>query len=153
MFEWNGSMMHAKTAVADGRWARIGSTNLNLNSWIGNWEMDVAIEDEPAARACSNAQYEEDLARSTEIVDGAARHGAFGARGPGATESARRAMRTSTGLGHSVGAAVSGNRPLEIYESRRCSGSVCCSPRSRRSASGSRIGSRGLSASSSAGPD
>src|SRR5262249_26558951 len=32
VFEWNGSMMHAKTAVADGEWARVGSTNLNLTS-------------------------------------------------------------------------------------------------------------------------
>ena len=41
VFEWNGSMLHAKTAVADGRWARVGSTNLNIASWIGNWELDV----------------------------------------------------------------------------------------------------------------
>jgi phosphatidylserine/phosphatidylglycerophosphate/cardiolipin synthase-like enzyme len=46
VFKWNGSMVHAKTAVADGRWARIGSTNLNISSWIGNWELDVVIEDE-----------------------------------------------------------------------------------------------------------
>ncbi|HEX6880186.1 MAG TPA: phospholipase D-like domain-containing protein, partial [Terriglobales bacterium] len=25
VFEWNGTMIHAKTAVADGRWARVGS--------------------------------------------------------------------------------------------------------------------------------
>jgi len=49
IFEWNGSMMHAKTAVADRSWSRIGSTNLNLNSWVGNWEMDVAIDDERIA--------------------------------------------------------------------------------------------------------
>src|SRR5579862_771815 len=30
IFEWNGTMIHAKTSVADGRWARVGSTNLNL---------------------------------------------------------------------------------------------------------------------------
>ena len=53
-------MMHAKTAVADSRWARIGSTNLNLNSWIGNWELDVAIEDEGVARTLE-AHFEEDL--------------------------------------------------------------------------------------------
>ena len=45
VFEWNGSMLHAKTAVADGRWARVGSSNLNLASWLGNWELDVAVED------------------------------------------------------------------------------------------------------------
>ncbi len=45
VFEWNGPMVHAKCAVADGLWARVGSTNLNLQSWMGNWELDVAIED------------------------------------------------------------------------------------------------------------
>src|SRR6185437_887968 len=30
IFEWNGTMIHAKTAVCDGRWARVGSTNLNI---------------------------------------------------------------------------------------------------------------------------
>jgi cardiolipin synthase len=30
VFEWNGPMIHAKTSVADGRWARVGSTNLNI---------------------------------------------------------------------------------------------------------------------------
>ena len=33
VFEWNGSMLHAKTAVADGQWARVGSSNLNIASW------------------------------------------------------------------------------------------------------------------------
>jgi cardiolipin synthase len=47
IFEWNGAMLHAKTAVADGRWARVGSSNLNVSSWLANWELDVAIEDEP----------------------------------------------------------------------------------------------------------
>ena len=47
IFEWNGTMLHAKTAVADGRWARVGSTNLNLASWLGNCELDAVVEDEP----------------------------------------------------------------------------------------------------------
>jgi cardiolipin synthase len=67
IFEWNGSMMHAKTAVADSRWGRIGSTNLNLNSWVGNWELDVAIED-PRVAQTMEEHYERDLANSTEII-------------------------------------------------------------------------------------
>ena len=46
VFEWNGPMLHAKTAVADARWARVGSTNLNLASWMGNRELDVVVENE-----------------------------------------------------------------------------------------------------------
>lgn len=67
VFEWNGPMLHAKTAVADGRWARIGSSNLNLASRIGNYELDVAVEDEAFAQAMER-MYLEDLARSTEVV-------------------------------------------------------------------------------------
>ena len=50
VFEWNGSMLHAKTAVADGRWSRVGSTNLNIASWATNWELDVVVEDAAFAR-------------------------------------------------------------------------------------------------------
>lgn len=67
VFEWNGPMMHAKTAVADGRWARVGSTNLNLASWVGNRELDVVVEDEAFARQMEEA-YAEDLCNATEIV-------------------------------------------------------------------------------------
>lgn len=69
IFEWNGPMLHAKTAVADTRWARIGSSNLNISSWIGNYELDVAVEDEEFALRMER-MYIEDLARSTEIVLG-----------------------------------------------------------------------------------
>ena len=67
VFEWNGSMLHAKTAVADGQWARVGSSNLNIASWLGNQELDVAIEDAGFAGQLA-AQYEVDLAHATEIV-------------------------------------------------------------------------------------
>ena len=69
VYEWNGSMLHAKTAVADGRWARVGSTNLNIASWATNWELDVVVEDTGFAEAME-AMYLEDLANATEIVPG-----------------------------------------------------------------------------------
>ena len=67
VFEWNGSMLHAKTAVADDRWARVGSTNLNMASWLANFELDVAVDDEGFARKMA-AMYEHDLEHATEIV-------------------------------------------------------------------------------------
>jgi cardiolipin synthase len=67
VFEWNGTMLHAKTAVVDGRWARVGSSNLNLASWVGNWELDVIIEDAAFAEQMER-MYLDDLANSTEIV-------------------------------------------------------------------------------------
>jgi phosphatidylserine/phosphatidylglycerophosphate/cardiolipin synthase-like enzyme len=124
IFEWNGTMIHAKTAVADSRWSRIGSTNLNLNSWLGNWELDVAIENEEVAKTLE-AHFEEDLARSTEIVLTANREtsGRYGAQMPLRAapasrrhRSSRRVVRTVTGVSRSIGAAVTGSRPLENFE-------------------------------------
>lgn len=70
VFEWNGSMLHAKTAVADSRWARVGSSNLNMASWLGNWELDVAVENAGFANKMEQ-MYLEDLENATEIVLGA----------------------------------------------------------------------------------
>jgi hypothetical protein len=116
IFEWNGSMIHAKTAVADELWARIGSTNLNVNSWLGNWELDVAIEDAKIAQQLAD-QYVRDLEQSTEIVLG--RHHRVlrpVGRGRRRIRPARRMIRTVTGVGRSIGAVVTGNRPLEDFE-------------------------------------
>ncbi|TBR39083.1 phospholipase D-like domain-containing protein [Dyella soli] len=67
VFEWNGSMLHAKTAVADGQWARVGSSNLNIASWLSNREIDVAVEDTGFASQLAE-QYLRDLESATEIV-------------------------------------------------------------------------------------
>ena len=67
IFEWNGSMLHAKTAVADGRWSRVGSSNLNIASWMGNYELDVAVDDATFGKAL-HEMYLEDLGNATEIV-------------------------------------------------------------------------------------
>jgi cardiolipin synthase len=78
IFEWNGVMLHAKTAVADGKWARVGSTNANITSWFGNWELDVAIEDQNFGRQMME-MYARDLENSTEVVLRA--HRVFSLRG------------------------------------------------------------------------
>lgn len=67
IFEWNGAMLHAKTAVADGKWARVGSSNLNIQSWLSNWELDVAVEDDRFARQMEE-MFVRDLEQSTEVV-------------------------------------------------------------------------------------
>lgn len=120
VFEWNGSMMHAKTAVADSRWARVGSTNLNLASWIGNCEIDVAIENQAFAEQMQD-QYERDLANATEIVLGGMRRrrprvegeAAGGPQGGSSGRAAASALR----LAHSLGAAISNQRKLGAAES------------------------------------
>ena len=67
VFEWNGPMLHAKTAVADGCWTRIGSSNSNLASWVSNRELDVTIKDRELARQMEKI-YLADLQGSTEVV-------------------------------------------------------------------------------------
>jgi cardiolipin synthase len=60
-------MLHAKTAVADGKWARVGSTNLNIASWFGNCELDAVIEDERFAHEMEE-MYLQDLGNATEVI-------------------------------------------------------------------------------------
>ncbi|WP_437605132.1 phospholipase D-like domain-containing protein [Sorangium sp. So ce834] len=115
VYEWNGSMLHAKTAVADGRWARVGSSNLNIASWLENCEIDVAIEDEEFAGRMQ-AQYEEDLRGATEIVLHARRRAVHDRRrrpqGAGTGRSAAGALR----LANTVGAAMANRRVLGAAE-------------------------------------
>ncbi|MGE0439748.1 MAG: phosphatidylserine/phosphatidylglycerophosphate/cardiolipin synthase family protein [Gemmatimonadales bacterium] len=66
IFEWAGPMLHAKTVVADGRWVRIGSSNLNHSSLVANYELDVLVEDEELG-ARMEAQYRRDLDESAEV--------------------------------------------------------------------------------------
>jgi cardiolipin synthase A/B len=125
VFEWNGSMLHAKTAVADGRWARIGSTNLNVASWLGNWELDVAVEDEGFASAME-AMFLEDLTRATEIVlKNRARVRPVVKPPPrrrpqeaGSSGSAGRAAAGAIGIGSAIGAAITDHRVLGPAEAK-----------------------------------
>jgi cardiolipin synthase len=120
VFEWNGAMLHAKTAVADCRWARVGSTNLNIASWINNYELDVAIEDTGCARRMQE-MYEEDLVNSTEIMLGDRRRVRPSTTAPRtAAGSGGRAARAAAGalrIGNTVGAAFGSRRMLGPAES------------------------------------
>lgn len=119
LFEWNGTMMHAKTAVADGRWARVGSTNLNVSSWLGNCELDLIVEDAPFARQMEEA-YLEDLGNATEIVlDGRRRvRGPLDGRRPSVSGggSGGRAAAGAIRIGNVLGAAFTQPRILEPVE-------------------------------------
>ncbi|HTW38851.1 MAG TPA: phospholipase D-like domain-containing protein [Steroidobacteraceae bacterium] len=144
VFEWKGSMLHAKTAVADGRWARVGSSNLNVASWVGNFELDALIED-PGFAAEMERMYLADLAQATEIVLRRRRPGLAAmsvrmrerlmpermrkvAGAPGGVErreslggrrgSASRAAAGALRIGRTVGAALSEERVLAPTEAR-----------------------------------
>jgi cardiolipin synthase len=114
VFEWNGSMLHAKTAVADARWARVGSTNLNLASWMGNRELDVVVENGGFGRQ-REAMFLDDLGNSTEIVlhrwarvrpaENVPRP-----RLPGAGGSATRAAAGALRVGNALGSVLAARR-------------------------------------------
>jgi cardiolipin synthase len=124
VFEWNGTMLHAKTGVADSNWARVGSTNLNIASWFGNCELDAVIEDEPFARLMEET-YLNDLENATEVVLDARQK----IRAPGAPRrprpvlmsgggSAGRAAAGAIRISNAVGAAFTNRRVLEPVEAR-----------------------------------
>ena len=122
VFEWNGSMMHAKTAVADGQWSRVGSTNLNIASWLGNCELDAVIEDERFAHEMED-MYLGDLTNATEVVldpkhrvraPGEPRHPRPAV--PGGSGSAGRAAAGAVRIGNTIGAAFTNRRVLETVE-------------------------------------
>ncbi len=60
-------MIHAKTMVADGIWSRVGSSNMNSASLLGNWEIDVGVLDAALASQLEGL-FLADLASAVEIV-------------------------------------------------------------------------------------
>jgi cardiolipin synthase len=114
------SLRAAAADGVDGKGARVGSTNLNLASWLGNRELDVMIEEEPFVRRMEE-MYLTDLANSTEVVLDARNR----VRAPGAPSRPHKAAATSSGgmaaagvmrIGSTVSAAVSNRRVLEPIE-------------------------------------
>ena len=67
IFEWTGPMIHAKTMVADGVWVRVGTSNINAASLIGNFELDLVVEDATLALAMEQ-QFRRDIGTSIEVI-------------------------------------------------------------------------------------
>jgi cardiolipin synthase len=63
--EWNKALLHAKTAVIDGDWSSIGSTNLDWRSFVHNYEADLVVHD-AAFGAQMERLFRADLAASVE---------------------------------------------------------------------------------------
>lgn len=122
IFEWNGTMLHAKTAVADGTWTRVGSSNLNPVSWWRNWELDVAVEDKDVAGQVAE-MFQRDLRHSTEVVLDIRRR-VVRSPHPETYRRHKRRRRTAravagaVGLSSTVGAALTSRRALTPTEAR-----------------------------------
>ena len=151
IYEYGGLMMHAKTHVADGRWSRVGSTNLNVSSLLANWEVDLLAEDESFG-AEMERMFEEDLANAREIslVDTARRPRAQPERRISCAErrdqretpgSGGRAVATGSRVGNA--ALMASGTPLRTHEGT----SAWLSPRacwvSQSSAPATRVSSPG----------
>jgi cardiolipin synthase len=66
VFEWVGTVLHAKTAVVDGVWCTVGTFNLDYRSWRFNLEVNVAVEDRRVAGAMRE-RFILDLEKSKKI--------------------------------------------------------------------------------------
>lgn len=66
IFEYQGTMMHAKTMVVDGIWSTVGSSNFDDRSFRLNDEVNVNIYDEEIGAEMERL-FERDLARSVEV--------------------------------------------------------------------------------------
>ena len=60
-------MLHAKTAVIDGVWSTVGSTNLDQLSFLDNNEINAIILDTDFAEEME-ALFKQDIAASDEIT-------------------------------------------------------------------------------------
>ena len=67
IFEYEPTMMHAKTMVVDGIWTTVGSSNFDDRSFRLNDEVNVNVYDESIA-AQMEQMFLDDMARSHEIV-------------------------------------------------------------------------------------
>lgn len=66
IFERQGALLHAKTAVIDGVWSTVGSTNLDWRSFLSNDELNAIVLGRDFA-AQMQAMFDKDINASTRI--------------------------------------------------------------------------------------
>lgn len=66
IYERQGPLLHSKTALIDGVWSCVGSTNLDWRSFLHNNEIDAVVLGERFAGQMRQ-MFDKDLARSKEI--------------------------------------------------------------------------------------
>lgn len=70
IYEWSGSMMHAKTAVIDDAWALVGSYNFDHRSLLHQLEAVAIILDSSFARTlCQQTQTDIQSCRKVNLVE------------------------------------------------------------------------------------
>jgi cardiolipin synthase len=79
LYEWGQSILHAKTAVVDGRWCTVGTYNLDYRSWAYNLEINVAVEDQAVAGRLE-ARMQRDMDQSVRVDRSTWRYRPLGSR-------------------------------------------------------------------------
>jgi cardiolipin synthase len=69
IFELKTSVLHAKTAVIDGNWSTVGSTNIDMRSFLHNKEVNVVVMGDDFGKEMESA-FRDDLQDSLGILPG-----------------------------------------------------------------------------------
>jgi cardiolipin synthase len=67
IYERHGALLHSKTALIDGVWATVGSTNLDWRSFLHNHELNAVVLGQEFGRQVQ-AMFDEDLAESDAVM-------------------------------------------------------------------------------------
>lgn len=67
IYEWDKSILHAKTMVVDGVWSTIGSANLNNRALFLSYEVNAEVSDRLLAAAMEE-QFERDLKHCRQVM-------------------------------------------------------------------------------------
>jgi cardiolipin synthase len=67
LYERSGALLHAKTAVIDGVWSTVGSSNLDWRSFLDNDEIDAVVLGQEFARQME-AMFASDL-QASQVID------------------------------------------------------------------------------------
>jgi cardiolipin synthase len=79
IYELKTSVLHAKTAVIDGSWSTVGSTNMDTRSFLHNKEVNVVVMGDAFGKELESA-FQEDLKDSNEIKAEQWKHRPFAQR-------------------------------------------------------------------------
>ena len=66
VYELKAAVLHAKTAVIDGSWSTVGSTNIDMRSFLHNKEVNVVVLGDDFGQEMDHA-FQDDLKDSNEI--------------------------------------------------------------------------------------
>ncbi len=67
IYERHGALLHSKTALVDGVWATVGSTNLDWRSFLHNQELNAVVLGQEFGEQV-RAMFDQDLARSDAVT-------------------------------------------------------------------------------------